>query len=186
MQLNCRKLPFNFQREKFRNHFQPRIALVGASHSFMAACRAHICLESFINTIKLDVERQIICHQSISQSINAKFDSSWNANTRICSVGSIHITRSIVVQIICTSNIKRHLSQDILRKRIPNTTSMLSSITCRRFQVRNMDINGEEAIISAKLHYNLSTNSPTFCRQVLWRLCRSRNTWRRKWEPLTQ
>jgi len=29
------------------------------SHLFMAACRAHICLESFINTIKLDVERQI-------------------------------------------------------------------------------------------------------------------------------
>jgi len=27
-----------------------------------------------------------------------------------------------------------------------------------------VDINGEEAIISAKLHYKLSTNSSTFCR----------------------
>ena len=83
------------------------------SHLFVAACREHICLESFLNTIKLHVERQKVCLYSNSQSFNAKLDCCWNANTRICFVGAIHITRSIVVQIICTSNIKRYLLQDM-------------------------------------------------------------------------
>jgi len=47
-----------------------------------------------------------------------------------------------------------------------------------------VDINGEEAIISAKLHDKLSTNSSTLYRFILWRLSRSRGTWRRKWESL--
>jgi len=63
----------------------------------MAACRAHIFLESFINKIKLHVVRQKVWLKSNSQSFYAKIDCSWNANTRICSVGSIHITRSILV-----------------------------------------------------------------------------------------
>jgi len=63
----------------------------------MAACRAHICLESFISTTKLHVVRQKVWLKSNSQSSYAKLDCSWNTNTRICSVGSIHITRSIVV-----------------------------------------------------------------------------------------
>jgi len=67
------------------------------SHLFMAACRAHIYLESFINTIKLHVVRQKVWLKSNSQSFYAKLDCIWNANTRICSVGAIHITRSIVV-----------------------------------------------------------------------------------------
>jgi len=62
----------------------------------MAACRAHIILESFINTINLHVVRQNVRLKSNSQSFNAKLDCSWNANTRICSVGAIHLTRSIV------------------------------------------------------------------------------------------
>ena len=36
---------------------------------------------------------------------------------------------------------------------------MSSPITCRRFVARNMDINGEEAVISAKLQDKPSTNS---------------------------
>jgi len=51
-----------------------------------------------------------------------------------------------------------------LLKHIPNIKTMSSSITCRRFVARNMDINGEEADISAKLHEKLSTNSSTICR----------------------
>ena len=39
---------------------------------------------------------------------------------------------------------------------------MSSSITCGRFVARNMDINGEEAVISAKIHDEPSTNSPLF------------------------
>jgi len=31
---------------------------------------------------------------------------------------------------------------------------MSSPITCRKFVARNMDINGEEAVISAKIHDN--------------------------------
>jgi len=52
------------QRVTFRNLFQHTIALVGASFVYtliqysLAACRAHIYLESFINTIKLHVGRQ--------------------------------------------------------------------------------------------------------------------------------
>jgi len=57
----------------------------------MAACRAH--LESFINTIEVDVQRQIVLLQLNSHSLYAKLDCSWNANTQICSVGAIHITR---------------------------------------------------------------------------------------------
>jgi len=76
----------------------------------MAACRAHISLESFINTIKLHVVRQNVWLKSNSQSFFANLDCNWNVNTRICSVGAIHITRSIVVFIICMSNIKRLLS----------------------------------------------------------------------------
>jgi len=64
------------------------------SHLFMAACRAHICLESFINSIKLYVLRQKVWLKSNSQSFYVKLDCSWNANTWICSVGSIHITTS--------------------------------------------------------------------------------------------
>jgi len=80
----------------------------------MAACRAHTCLESFINTINLHVERQKVWLNSNSQSFYAKLDCSWNANTRICSVGAIHITKSIVVYIISMSNFKRPSSQDML------------------------------------------------------------------------
>ena len=46
------------------------------SHLFMAACRAHICLESFINTIKLHVVRQKVWLKSNSQSFYAKLDCS--------------------------------------------------------------------------------------------------------------
>jgi len=63
----------------------------------MAACQAHIGLESFINTIKLHVVRQKDRLKSNSQSFYAKLDYSWNSDTRICSFGAIHITRSIVV-----------------------------------------------------------------------------------------
>ena len=42
------------------------------SHLFMAACRAHICLESFINTIKIHVVRQKVWLKSNSQSFYAK------------------------------------------------------------------------------------------------------------------
>jgi len=63
----------------------------------MAACRAHLYLESFINTIKLHVVRQKVWLKFNSQSFYAKLDCSWNAYTRICSDGAIHITRSIVV-----------------------------------------------------------------------------------------
>jgi len=85
----------------------------------MAACQAHICLESFINTMNLHVVRQNVWLKSNSQSFYANLDCTWNVNTRICSFGAIHITRSIVVYIICMSNIKRLLSQDMLWKRIP-------------------------------------------------------------------
>jgi len=63
----------------------------------MAAYQAHICLESFINTIKLHVVRQNVRLKSNSQKFYANLDCSWNYNTLICSVGAIHITRSIVV-----------------------------------------------------------------------------------------
>jgi len=53
--------------------------------------------ESFIDTIKLNVVRQKVWLKSNSQSFYAKLDCIWNANTRICSVGAIHITSSIVV-----------------------------------------------------------------------------------------
>ena len=104
MQLSGSELPLN----RFQ-HFSAKISkLFSAQNSFswckscfsqlfMAACRAHICLESFINTIKLHVVRQDVWHKSNSQSFYAKLDRSWNANTRICSVVSIHITRSIVI-----------------------------------------------------------------------------------------
>jgi len=49
-------------------------------------------------------------------------------------------------------------------KIIPNITSMSSSIPYRRFEARKVDTNGEEAVISAKLHDKLSTNSSTICR----------------------
>jgi len=58
--------------------------------------------------------RKEVWLKSNSQSFYAKLDCSWNAITRICTVGAIHITRSIVVYIICMSNIKRHSSQDML------------------------------------------------------------------------
>jgi hypothetical protein len=169
MQVSRRELPLirfqHSENEKFRNCYQHRIVFVGASRVlviFVAACRTHICLESFINTIKLHVVRQKVWLKSNSQSFYAKFDCSWNANTRICSVEAIHITRSIVVYIICMSNIKRHSSQGMVWKRIPIITSMSSPITCR-FLARNMDIKGEEAVISPKLHDKPSTNSSTFC-----------------------
>ena len=39
---------------------------------------------------------------------------------------------------------------------------MSSSIAYRRIEARNVDINGEETVISAKLHDKLSTNSSLF------------------------
>jgi len=41
-------------------------------------------------------------------------------------------------------------------------TSISSSITCRRFEARNVDINGEEAVIPAKLRNKISTKVPLF------------------------
>ena len=43
-----------------------------------------------------------------------------------------------------------------------NITSMSSSITCGRFVARNMDINGEEAVISAKKNDKPSKIVPLF------------------------
>jgi len=50
----------------------------------------------------------------------------------------------------------------MLRKRIPNITSMSSSITCSRFQARNVDTNGEKAVISAKLRDHFRQIVPNF------------------------
>ena len=52
--------------------------------------------------------------------------------------------------------VERHVSYTF-----PKLNSMLPSITCR-FVTRNIHINGEEAVIYAKLHDKLSTNSSTF------------------------
>ena len=42
---------------------------------------------------------------------------------------------------------------------------MIPSITCR-LVARNVRINGEEAVISAKLYDTLSTNSSTFAARI--------------------
>jgi len=41
---------------------------------------------------------------------------------------------------------------------------MSPSIACHTLVARSMSLNGEEVVISVKLHDNLSTNICTFCR----------------------
>jgi len=65
MQLNCRKKQIStLSARKVSKTFSAQIIFCWCksclSHLFMAACRAHIFLESLINTIKHHVERQII------------------------------------------------------------------------------------------------------------------------------
>jgi len=153
------------------------------SHLFMSACRAHICL---------------VIYQHKSASCRASESLALVKFSIILSKDTLYLNRqytnlfvfrnSYYVMNRSLDNLyvehQRHLSQDMLWKRIPNIKTMSSSIPYRRFVARNMDINGKEAVISAKLHEKLSTNSSTLCRYVLWRLWRRRGTWQRKWEPL--
>ena len=51
-----------------------------------------------------------------------------------------------------------------------NIISMSSSISSRRFVARNIHMNGEEAVVSAKLRVKLSTNSSTIFSSELLQL----------------
>ena len=73
----------------------------------LAECRAHICLELFISTLKLHVERKkgfyLVGSSHNSQTFFASVDCSSSSKTLISSFDAINITKSTVAQIICRS-----------------------------------------------------------------------------------